>query len=331
MKVKHLLQLDVLLKGISAESLASAPALPALESLLTHGCVEDVFSADSDAWLCQRFGAKRQLDVPIAPYAALGDGFAVHDGYWLRADPVHLHLMRDRMALLEATLPDVTLPEAQAMTQTLNDHFDGMQFFAPHPQRWYLRLPEPPAMQTCPPHAAIGKDVKQALPTGEDSKKWMVWLNEVQMLLHQHSVNERREAEGKLPVNSLWLWGGGVLQTGLEQPYTAVFSHDPLATGLAGVAARPLPNGLNALLPQRSDRNLLVLDWAEYGWHALEQQWFFPIKTALKRGVVKRLEIHIAHGAGVSRCTVTQGDLLKFWRRKKSVSALINPHPARAR
>ncbi|MCB1639923.1 MAG: hypothetical protein KDI15_13865, partial [Thiothrix sp.] len=30
---------------------------------------------------------------------------------------------------------------------------------------------------------------------------------ELQMLLHQHPVNQARERQGQLPVNSLWLWG----------------------------------------------------------------------------------------------------------------------------
>ena len=50
---------------------------------------------------------------------------------------------------------------------------------------------------------------RNALPTGEDGQAGARHLLEAQMVLHASAVNERRESRGALPVNSLWLWGGG--------------------------------------------------------------------------------------------------------------------------
>lgn len=329
MKVKHLLQLDVLLKGISPEALAEVPEKSqqtGLERLLTLSRMLPPFKDGGHAWLCRALGIPRQQDDPVAPYAAQGDGLAADDGYWLCADPVHLHLARDRIVLREGALPDVTEAEAAAVMDTLNAHFSGMQFFAPHPRRWYIRLPASQNMVTTPLDAAIGQDVGHVLPTGTDAKTWIVWQNELQMLLHEHPVNEARSAAGKLPVNSLWLWGGGVRQPVVASRYTRVWGDAAMLAGTA--AARSLPPAADTLLDGMSGRELLVLDVAEMGWQILEQQWFAPLEQALKRGRLARLDFHIAHGDRVSAVTVRQRDVWKWlyqrFMRRTSLADILH-------
>ncbi len=55
---------------------------------------------------------------------------------------------------------------------------------------------------------------KVANPYIEQSRQHLGWyklLNEMQMFLHQHEVNQQRAQRGLLPINSLWFWGGGNL------------------------------------------------------------------------------------------------------------------------
>ncbi len=316
MKAKHLLQLDVLLKGLSPQALAAVPQdgrLPVLQRWLATGRRAPAFTGGGDAWLCQALGVPRQQDAPVAPYAAAGDGLAAGQGYWLCAAPVHLHLARDRMLLLEGALPDVTTDEAEAMVASINAHFPEMQFFAPHPRRWYVRLPDAVHMTTTPLEEAIGQEVSRVLPAGDAARAWTVRLNELQMLLHQHPVNEARAAAGKLPVNSLWLWGGGVKQPVAEHPYTQVWGDGAL---LAGLAARPMPATADVALNEMAGRALLVLDVAELGWERLEQQWLAPLAQALQRGRLKQLDIHLAHGGRVNTWTVTRRDYWKWFYRR---------------
>jgi hypothetical protein len=40
---------------------------------------------------------------------------------------------------------------------------------------------------------------------------WRHAINEAQMVLHAHPVNQARQAAGQPVVNSLWPWGGGRL------------------------------------------------------------------------------------------------------------------------
>ena len=53
---------------------------------------------------------------------------------------------------------------------------------------------------------------KSAGPYVEQSRRQLDWyrlLNEMQMFMHQHALNQQRPRDGLLPINSLWAWGGG--------------------------------------------------------------------------------------------------------------------------
>ncbi len=64
-------------------------------------------------------------------------------------------------------------------------------------------------LATTPLSVAIGRDIEPLMPQGDDALRFRSLLNELQMLLFEHPVNQAREARGELPINSLWLWGGG--------------------------------------------------------------------------------------------------------------------------
>lgn len=60
-----------------------------------------------------------------------------------------------------------------------------------------------------PPHDFIGGKVSDNLPTGDGAKDIMSLVEASQEILAGHPVNKKREAEGKKPANSIWLWGQG--------------------------------------------------------------------------------------------------------------------------
>ncbi|MPN46698.1 hypothetical protein SDC9_194295 [bioreactor metagenome] len=163
------------------------------------------------------------------------------------------------------------------------------------------------------------------------------WLNEVQMFLHGHPVNARRQAEGKPAINSLWLWGGGTLPALQAAAWSAVSTSNPLATGLAlasGIPARPLPANLAELLQGAAgDRQLVVLDallppvlyedgegWKR-AWQALDSNWFAPLQGAAGRRVTS-LSIVAPTVYGLLTWTLHATDRWKFWRRGRPLASL---------
>ena len=60
------------------------------------------------------------------------------------------------------------------------------------------------------------------------TKRWHSILNEIQMVLHEHPVNEAREGRGEPPVNSVWLWGAGPMPGDVDAPFQSVSANDPI-------------------------------------------------------------------------------------------------------
>src|SRR6266568_5191760 len=110
---------------------------------------------------------------------------------------------------------------------------------------------ETPDMHTTPPSAAREGLIEGNLPSGPDAMRFHALMNEAQMLLHEHPVNAEREARGEPALNSVWFWGGGVIDAAKAQPFSAVITDDPLARGLAlaaGIRALALPKDARSAL-----------------------------------------------------------------------------------
>jgi hypothetical protein len=80
------------------------------------------------------------------------------------------------------------------------------------PLRWYAAHESLAGLRCASPDRVIGRNVDAWLPADPAARLFRRLQNEVQMLLYEHPLNERREAQGLLPVNSFWLSGCGVAQ-----------------------------------------------------------------------------------------------------------------------
>ena len=80
-----------------------------------------------EALVCEQYGLRAKPDYPIAAIAAsaeeLNDAPQLDDGYWLRADPVHLVLQRDFFSLSEPIPLAVDVEHAKDLIKSLNQHF----------------------------------------------------------------------------------------------------------------------------------------------------------------------------------------------------------------
>ncbi|HEX9180327.1 MAG TPA: hypothetical protein VF859_08040, partial [Burkholderiales bacterium] len=220
------------------EAAARGLRLPGLELLLGKGAVADSGGETVEGWLFRRFGLERRGDWPVAAVTLLADGGDPGRNIWMRADPVSLRADGARLVLGDGAQLRIAPEEAAALTEALNHHFrdDGLEFQPRSPRRWYLRLPAAPAMSTRAPDQAAGRHVDEWLPAGPDALHWHRLMNEAQMLLHQHPLNEAREERGEPPVNSVWLWGAGAVPDHARASFAGVWSDHPLAAGLARLA-----------------------------------------------------------------------------------------------
>jgi hypothetical protein len=331
MKSVHLVIPDLFLpKDIAAEACRGL-SLPALQKMLGRGHSETLETVPLENLLCVSFGLSCLPDTPIAPISAAYDGLAA--GCWLRADPVNLALQRDRLLL---TGVQVGSGEAAALCASLNVHFSGqgMEFHAPHPQRWYVRLDALPQVRTTPLSQVVGGDVRKVLPAGEDAARWHQVFNEIQMLLHAHPLNDAREARGEPTINSVWLWGSGCNEnTALQKNHDSVNSDDLLAemfAKAAGVLFSPWPRQWRA--EDCNGRQLLV--WTGLrsalqrgdldGWRAalqdFENGYAQPLWLALRSGKIARLQLDILGGDSARRVRLSRGDAWAFWLRPRRLA-----------
>jgi hypothetical protein len=306
-------------------------AAPGLEWVLARARSERRERRPFETALADSFGLTAP---PFGALRLLGEGIEeARSGHWLCADPVHLRFHQERIVLADASAFDVDEDEAHRLVAALNAEFgDVGQFHAASAGRWYLRLNVAVDHPAEPISAVAGRRVDgelkgSALPLTR-------CLNEVQMFLHGHPLNDRREAAGQPAINSLWLWGGGALPASIAPGFSAVFTDNPLAAGLAraaGTALHSRPAGLADLPPDAGERPLVVLDQLlpgvahedSDGWRGsfgqIDAGWFAPLKKSLGNRV-DRISLIAPTVYGELRYTLTAGDRWKLWKSGKPIA-----------
>ncbi len=304
---------------------------PALERLLARGRrrVEGPKPKLLERWLHDAFSLEGKA-VPAGALSLIAANRDPGNDSWLRADPVHLRLMRDHLVVVPAEALAVSRAEADAFCASLNSHFAGvMQVLALDPGRWTARLfdrslelDDVPALQVA------GRQLP--LSRGRDLE-----LAEIQMLLHAHPANAAREDRGEPTINSLWLWGAGRAGKATSR-WSSVLADEPLVMGLAMLARtryRSLPPGAAQWLQSAPEdgRHLVVLDALRTPallleadkYHecfaALERDWFAPLVGALRAGRIGMVTLHVPNAAQAVSFETVRGDLRRIWRLARPI------------
>lgn len=300
------------------------PRLPALELLLARGRTTHVEPLPFEHWLARAFGVA-EAPLPAGALTALACGRDPGDGYWLRADPVHLEIGAEGVTLTAAGALALERAEADALSGALARHLgEGFDFFAPSAQHWCLRAASDMPIDAQAPAERTGAE--SVLPQGAAAGRALALVTEIQMVLHDHPVNRAREQRGEPTINSVWLWGAGRLPRSARAPWQSVLSDDPVAAGLArcaGIGHSALPPGALRWLERapQEGRQLCVLDPAPsvQQLETLEQRWIDPLLLALRQGRIGMLTLRIPDlGDG---CEITRADLRRIWRRPRPLAA----------
>jgi hypothetical protein len=299
----------------------------ALELLLARGRSRSAPAQRLEGWLQEAFDLE-EAPFPAGALTLLGCGGVPGESRWARADPVHLRLMRDHLVVVPSEAFAVSREEAEALCEALDRHFaDRLRLSTCDARRWCARLSEDFPIDAQSPLEASGRDVNLSGATRRHAL-----LNEAQMVLHEHPVNEAREARGEPAINSIWLWGGGRAPHRATCPWQSVAADDPAALGaarLAGARQRALPRSAEEWLERLPEdgRHLAVLDalraplalGQEVPLEELEKHWFEPLLAALRAGRIGMVTLHVPDGAEGFSCETIRGDLRRFWRLAKSI------------
>lgn len=360
-----------------ADVLLGDLSLPALTGIMTRGDRVDGPSGGVERALFSLFGIDTSEGLPAAAVSRLAEhrlpepepepertrpegpltalapdpadrGAAARRGWWLRADPVHLRPDLSKLLLFDAGSFALAAGEAAALADEVAPLFAevGAALEVGDPTRWYLRLDAAPDLQTSPLSAVLGQDLRGHRPAGADARRWQALLTEVQMTLFSSPVNQAREGRGELPVNSLWLWGGGRPPEPSAPRWSRVWADDALAAGLARLSGIPcsLPapsahewlgaaQAGSADPASRAGAGHLLVDaglWraARYGdvegWRAgllaIERHWLAPLVEAL--GARRLASLTVQGGAGSGHRLDRRG-LRRWWRRSRPVASML--------
>jgi hypothetical protein len=277
---------------------SSGARLAGFEELFRDAAESMAFSGGLEALLCFLFAVPRQSDWPCAPLLAQHDGVDARSGYWLCAEPVSLVAARDTVVVTgrPQCLPD----ETREILASLNSHFEGEG----------LRLVaggEDDKGLGCYAHSERSLDVAthsvgelasvsllEAMPTGPDARFLRRWINEAQMLLHEHPVNRSREARGLPEIAGVWFWGGG--QSGeLPAPgFDSAWGEDIMLAALCSASGLPAPRAPTsaAEVLSQGGRTLLVLRAGSFATPAdFDREWLRPMARAWRSGRIDRLHL----------------------------------------
>jgi hypothetical protein len=248
------------------------------------------------------------------------------EGYWLCADPVVTTLGID-MVRIDGAANGLTTTAAEALLRDLNAVFagDGMELFAPHPSRWYIRAARAQQLATTALWRAIGASMLQALPQGIDGPAWRTRLNETQMLLHSHPANVPGEDGEQRPAGSLWWWGGGTWPEFGPAVVDVVQGGPPWirsACAANSIRFERTPDKTAPFVRKGSPRTLIVLedDWETAAatpdllseWDA---RWFAPLVNALDAGTVPGATLLFPWRDGLLQCELRRAPRAPVWRR----------------
>ncbi len=127
---------------------------------------------------------------------------------FLIAEPTHLRVDRDRLLISESEILQLNSEEADTIINAINLHFNQeISLYYIKPNLWLIGLNYNLSDNKFYPILdIIGENIDEYLPHGTNSIHISRILNEIQMLLFNLGLNQTREANGLLTINSLWLW-----------------------------------------------------------------------------------------------------------------------------
>jgi hypothetical protein len=253
--------------------------------------------------------------LPAAALRHLCHGDDAATGAWLCADPVWVRSEATGARLMAWPLGGVSADEAEALATALRPLFGdaGTPLSIDTPSAWCLHLPHGvPRAVFLAPAEALGADLVECLPGGDDGRTWRRLFTEAQVTLHAHPVNAARVAAGKRPINALWFWGAGALPGPVETGVQVVASTDDVLRGLAkmggAVRVEPLPDALEAA--QQPGAAVLDLDIPGHAEGAAD--WLVHFQRWLRERRFDAIAITFADG---ERFRIRHAHRLRFWRK----------------
>ncbi len=225
---------------------------------------------------------------------------------WFAFDWAHWIVNRDDMVLVSGL--SLNAQEQSRLIQLLNEHFSaqGLEFLLDGQGRGFIRVANAPEASFWAASRMNGQSVSAHIP---NAAYWRAILNEIQMLFYTHPINDLRESNNQMTINSLWIWTPDSTPIASEQGVTHVcgpesqLSWFAQATGVeflgecadfGQLCAQKLPetSGVYVEDPGAAEMLTQFNEAAAYAWVLnWEKNWWAPAHQALKQGQLEEVEL----------------------------------------
>jgi hypothetical protein len=179
-----------------------------------------------------------------APWAAIqaqADGLSPQPGdAWGLITPCHWLMGHDHLTLIHPDELHLGEVESRAIFEAIRPLFEdeGWALHWGHPTRWYAVHPSLADLPTASLDRLLGRNPDLWMPEHPQARLIKRLQAETQMLLYQHPVNEAREGQGQLTVNSFWISGNGTVPADITR-----LAHRPPGLQLADAPRQALLKG----------------------------------------------------------------------------------------
>ena len=250
---------------------------------------------------------------------------------------MHLTTGIDHLRMSPLQRAAMNVDEAAAIAATFNAHFAarGYELRGKSADTWVLHCAAAIECRTHDPAGLVGQNVHDFMPGGTHGALVRSLMNEMQMLLHEHPVNEQRRQRRESPVNAVWPWGFGPVPDQAGQADAerggAHASRWPLSTDdawlhglwcLRGGQSQWLA-GPQLPLDLAGDRLIAMSvprgTGSEDALQDAESHHFAPLRAAFGAGRIGRLEVH----AGELLIALDSRARYRIWRSPLDAAKLF--------
>lgn len=183
------------------------------------------------------------------------------------------------------------------------------------------------------PHflSVLGKPANPYILQTREHLSWHRLLNEMQMFMHQHEINQARQVRGQPEINSLWCWGAGEPPGAASLP-RAWYCDDVLLERYAaslGLDVQPLCQAGAAAGADSIVVDLRLLECLKTGSPFSLEELLEEIDRDLLQPLLQRvgrercrLRLRAGHEFDYE---IGAGSRLRFWRKASNLARHLNP------
>jgi 2,3-bisphosphoglycerate-independent phosphoglycerate mutase len=154
-----------------------------------------------------------KYDIGPAYFDALAIGLNLKDGEIpLCCDFVTLQPSHNDMVMKDYTAGHLSCEESMNYLNALQNQIsDCAVTFYPGlgPHNIMVMPSKQFTTRLTPPNELIGEGIRKFMPEDDQFKDLIYIINQAQIILHNHPINQQRKRENLDLVNSIWLWGNG--------------------------------------------------------------------------------------------------------------------------